>query len=159
MDAPNGTPSNSGGSESGEPGSSSGGGPGSAPETDPVSADDIREASSLVYERLKDELQRGELDQNLLNELGYTEADAKRFAEQLEKRLNAGDAQSPAEQARKRQFEAILEQMGRDASAAERRASDGPRQDAGGFAAPRREAPMDYRQLERIYKERLLKQK
>lgn len=128
-----------------------------SPVEDEVSPEDLREASSLVYDRLQDELRKGTLDRELLDELGYNEKDVARFTEQLQERLNQGDALTPAESARARQFDAILEQIGREASATERRGGDKLKKDAGGFNAPRREAPLDYRQLERIYKQRLLR--
>ena len=41
----------------------------------------------MVLKRLKEELDRGEVDPELLKKLGWTEKDMQRFAERLERQL------------------------------------------------------------------------
>ena len=91
-----------------------------------------------------------------MEDLGYSEKDVRRFARQLEERLNATDAADAREAARQRQFDSLLDQIGREADSASRAGrSDGPA--ASGFNAPRRPAPPEYRDLGRSYRQRLLK--
>ena len=151
-----------GGGGPGAPGSLSDGGGGSGGAGgDSLTADaadgrDAREASSLVTKRLREELESGNLDRDLMDDLGYSEEDVRRFARKLEDRLNAADPKNLREAAERRQFEALLDRMDRDAGGATLRGEgDGPA--AGGFAAPRRPTPAEYQDLSRSYKQRLLR--
>ena len=134
-------------------------GEGTAGLPDPTDPEYARKASSLVHKRLKDELSRGEVDRELLDEMGYTESDLRRFADRLEERLNRQAADSEAEAARQRQFDSILERINRGAQADRRDAGSGPREAAEGFSAPARPAPPEYRRRQREYEQRILQQR
>ena len=146
------------------------GGAGTDPDTDPRSIasdglpdpsdpDYARKASSLVHKQLQDQLSRGEVDRELLQEMGYTENDLRQFAERLEQRLNQTPAESAADAARQRQFEAILDRIDRSAQSQAIQGNDGPREAAEGFAAPPRPAPRGYRRLQEEYERRVLQQR
>lgn len=68
-----------------------------------------REASNLVLQRLKRQLDRGEVDQKLLDELGWTKEEMRRFVDRLEKQVSDSDNDtSPDATARRMQFEETL---------------------------------------------------
>ncbi|MBC7965760.1 MAG: hypothetical protein H7Z17_07515, partial [Fuerstia sp.] len=50
-------------------------------------ADDAAGAAALAIKRLQKELERGEVDPKLLEELGWTESEIKSFADRLQKQL------------------------------------------------------------------------
>jgi hypothetical protein len=71
-----------------------------------------RKASNLVLNRLKDELERGEVDQQTLDELGWTKQELEQFVKRLEKRVaTPGDDDSPEAAARRIQFEEELRSL------------------------------------------------
>lgn len=143
-------------------GNSDGSKSGDAGETDanpdPVNLDDKKKATNLVLKRLKDELERGEVDQEFLKELGWTEADLKRFVDRLDQQSKSG-ADTPAEQARRRQFEEMLKSL-------DLRSTGGARQDAtktkrstSDFTDKQAPVPLEYRDAYKKYAEKLSKQK
>lgn len=74
--------------------------------------DYAKKATNLVLKRLKEQLERGDVDQQLLDELGWTKEDAAKFAKWLEEKLNAPrDTSSPEAEARQRQFEELLKSL------------------------------------------------
>ena len=125
-------------------------------EADPEFA---RKASDLVYKRLEDELSRGEVDEDLLREMGYSENDLRQFADQLEQRLNDRAADTDAEAARQRQFDAILDRINRGAKSDARRGRTDQREAAEGFDRPARPAPPEYRRRSQEYEQRILEQR
>ena len=61
---------------------------------------------------MKDELARGEVDQELLDELGWTPKQMKKFADRMQEQLDdKGDDNSPKAQAQRRQFEEMLHNL------------------------------------------------
>ena len=52
-----------------------------------VQADDAAGAAALAIKRLQKELERGDVDRKLLEELGWTESEIKSFADRLQKQL------------------------------------------------------------------------
>lgn len=126
---------------------------------DPTDPNYAREASSLVHKRLREQLSRGEVDSDLLKEMGYSEADLRQFADRLEQRLNQTPADSAADAARQRQFDAILDRIGESARSQQIGGSDAPREAAEGYSAPPRPAPRQYRQLQEEYERRVLEQR
>lgn len=83
------------------------------PDAEPADLENARKASNLVLKQLKQDLEQGEVDQKLLDELGWTKDDMKRFAEKLERQLqqDRGNDETPEAAARRRQFEAMLESL------------------------------------------------
>ncbi len=135
-------------------------GAGNAPAGDltPEEADlqDKRRATELVLERLQDELQRGEVSPELLDELGWTEDNLRNFMQRLESRLaDTGDDDSPEARARRRQFETLLRGIDFNSQSTAREAGDGPRSAEGGFNVQRRPAPSEFQADEEAFKKRL----
>jgi hypothetical protein len=65
-----------------------------------------------VVRKLKDDLARGEVDEKLLEELGWDRERMARFVEQMEQALrDSGNDQSPEAIRRRRQFETTLEAL------------------------------------------------
>ena len=72
-----------------------------------------RKASNLVLKKLRKDLDRGEVDQKMLDELGWKKEDMERFVQRLENQLaDPGDDQSPESIASRRQFEETLKSLG-----------------------------------------------
>ena len=77
----------------------------------------------------------------------------------LEQRLtDTGADTSPEAEARRRQFETILEGIDYASEGQQRDAGDGPRESAEGFGNQRRPVPPEFRALQREYKQRLSRQ-
>lgn len=114
-----------------------------------------REKVNLVLKDLRNQLDRGELDPNLMRELGVTEQDLHDFARRLEDRLaDTGEETTPEALDRRRQFEEMLRGIDYRSSGERRDGSTRPREAAGGAAGIRRETPAEYREQERKYLER-----
>lgn len=71
-----------------------------------------KQATDLALKKLEDDLARGEVDPELLKQLGWTEDDMRRFADRLRKNLDAptGD-ETPQEIAHRKEFEHMLENL------------------------------------------------
>jgi len=83
-----------------------------ASEADPANEEFSKEAANLVLKRLEDEIQRGEVDPELLKELGWTKEDVRKFAGRIRDNVDVPkDDNSPESQARRRQFEDLLKSI------------------------------------------------
>ncbi len=84
-----------------------------SPEEDEANLEYARKASNLVLQRLKSQLERGEVDQEMLDELGWKDKkDVERLVKFLEQGLNApADDNSPEAVARRLQFEETLKSL------------------------------------------------
>jgi hypothetical protein len=155
--ATTGSSTGSGGSGDGSQSpSGSGSGPGGNLEPEQADLQDKRRATELVLKRLQDELQRGEVSDELLEDLGWTEDNLRDFMSRLEQRLaDTGEDQSPSAEARRRQFQEILRGLDYSAQSQRRDGSSGDRPVEEGFAAPRRPAPSEFRSDEEAFKKRL----
>ena len=72
-----------------------------------------KQATELVLKRLQDGLERGDIDPELLEKLGWTQDEMRRFTERLSKHLQdakSGD-ETPESQARRQQFEEMLKSL------------------------------------------------
>ncbi len=135
-----------------------GGSGGAGGDLTPEQADlaDKRRATELVLKRLQDELQRGEVSDEMLKDLGWTEDNLRDFMSRLEQRLaDSGEDNSPAAEARRRQFQEILRGLDVGAESQRRDGATGDRPVEEGFAAPRRPAPSEFRADEEAFKQRL----
>jgi hypothetical protein len=133
------------------------GGPASAANLpgDAVDLESRKRAASLALKQLKDQLDRGEVDEDLKRQLGVTDDDLRDFARRLEERLaETGDGETPEARDRQRQFEEMLRGIDYGSTGARREASTQPREAAGGAAGVRRPAPAEYRDQERKLRER-----
>ena len=178
-------PGDKGGKKPGEPGKKPGGGgskPGNgggsnqigdpnAPKTstssssssgEPEEANEEfnKEAANLVLKRLKKNLERGEVDQELLDDLGWTPEQLEKFVDRMQKELEAKpDDASPQEKARQRQFEEMLKNLNLSEKTQRRDDTNKEKQGGEGIGSVRRPPPPEYRELFESYTKGLSKKK
>ncbi len=96
-----------------------------------------RKAANLVLERLKEQLERGEMDAEWRERLGVSDEQLRDFGQRLEQRLaDQGDDLSPEGQARRRQFEETLRTIEFDSRGRAARGAPGPATRLEVLAAP-----------------------
>lgn len=136
-----------GGRDDGAFGSGQGAGDSSAPPADDPNLDFSKKAADLVLNRLEQDLKRGEVDPELLKELGWTEDDVRRFTERLRQQLNQPPAaDTPESLARRRQFEEMLKSLNLGKQS-RRRESTNANERAVDTVGPRRTpVPNEYRE-------------
>lgn len=152
--------STTGGGDPSAQNNSSGGSP-NLPEAEDANLEYGKEAANLVLKRIKDELKRKEVNQELLKELGWTKEEMKQFSERLQKQLQTPDTdqQSPESIARKRQFEEMLKTL-KPASRAARRNRTSTRKQTNDSLGPRRlPVPEEYREAYEAFTRGLAEQK
>ena len=99
-----------GGNPAGGGGGAAAGGGNDTP--DVANADYARQTTDLVLQKLEDDLKRGEVDQQLLKELGWTQGDMQKFADRMRDQLAAPPAEAtPQDQAQREEFEQMLEHL------------------------------------------------
>ncbi|WP_339732550.1 hypothetical protein [uncultured Gimesia sp.] len=146
---PQGSSATNGGQSSaeGDPNASSGENS-NLPEAEEANLEYGKEAANLVLKRIKDELKRKDVDQELMNELGWTKEEMQKFSERLQKQLQTPDSdqQSAESLARKRQFEEMLKSL-KPASRAAQRDRTSTRKQTNESLGPRRlPVPEEYRE-------------
>lgn len=126
------------------------GGPGAATSLEEAEAANLeynRQATELILKGLQDQLERGDVDPELLEQLGWTEAEMKRFADRLDKYLQ--DAKSPEEtpesQARRQQFEEMLKNLDLKKQGTKRSGENAPQRDVNQIESRRNNVPTQYR--------------
>ncbi len=125
---------------------------------DPVNLDDKKKATNLVLKRLKDELERGDVDQELLKELGWTADDLKRFVDRLDQQSKSG-GDTPAEQVRRRQFEEMLKSLDLRSTGGKREDATQKKRSTNDFTDKQVPVPLEYRDALKKYADKLSKQK
>ena len=155
-----------GGAQSDKPGDlanaaagAAGKGPGDGTsEADAADLEAKKKAANLMLNRLRDQMERGKVDSDLLNELGFTRDELRDFLDRLEERLtDVADDATPEATARRRQFESTLKGIDFNNTGTRREGTAGPKTGASGFGAVRRPAPPEYRAAEEAYKRKLSK--
>jgi hypothetical protein len=108
-----------------------------------------REAANLVLRRLQKELERGEVDQELLDELGWTPEQLKKFVERMQRQLEEkpDDSNSPQAKARQRQFEEMLQNINLSEKSQRRNDTNKEKQAGEGIGSVRRPPPAEYRDV------------
>ncbi|QDU09161.1 hypothetical protein [Gimesia aquarii] len=148
-DNPKGSSATSGGRASGDGNEKTGAGNDSSlPEAEDANLEYGKEAANLVLKRIKDELKRKEVNQELLDELGWSKEEMKRFSERLQKQLQSPDAkqQTPESLARKRQFEEMLKSLKPTSRAAQRNRTSTRKQTNDSLGPRRLPVPEEYRE-------------
>ncbi|MDG2389789.1 MAG: hypothetical protein P8M30_10770 [Planctomycetaceae bacterium] len=103
---------NGGGAGSSEAGPSSDSGKTSSGTPEEQNLDHAKQAADLVLKRLEQQLKRGEVSDELLDELGWTEGQMRAFADRMRQQLAQNRAElTNEEQIRQRQFEEMLKNM------------------------------------------------
>lgn len=145
------------GQNTGNAGGENGPEPDSAPsekgdETGPARGDEAnlefnRQATELVLEKLQKELDRGEVDEDLLRQLGWSESDLKRFASRMSKSLQESKKpdETPASKARQLQFEEMLKNLDLKGSGSARSGESEPKRDVQQIESKRTPPPSGYK--------------
>lgn len=128
-------------------------------DADPSNLEDKLKASNMVLKRLQEELDRGEVDPELLKKLGWTEDDMRRFAERLERQLAEPKPDDPAAEARRRQFEETLRSVDLESSGRSRRGDSASEKSTSNFTDRRLPAPRSHRKAYEEYIRRLARQR
>lgn len=118
------------------------------PEEEDANLEYGKEAANLVLKRIKDELKRKEVNQELLKELGWTKEEMQQFSERLQKQLQTPEQelQSPESLARKRQFEEMLKSLKPAKRAAQRERTSTRKQNTDSIGPRRLPVPEEYRE-------------
>lgn len=113
----------------------------------------------MILQRLQKQLERGDVDPELLKELGWTEAEMRRFVERLSQQLSSPPQPTPEDEVRRLQFEEMLKSLDLRRSGAKRTASDVPKRSVEQLDSRRSQAPAEYRKAWETYTRKLLEQK
>jgi hypothetical protein len=130
------------------------------PEEEKADLEAARKATNLVLQRLKSQLERGEVDQDLMDELGWKDKkDVERFVKYLEKGLSQPeDDNSPESQARRMQFEETLKSMDLGSETQRRSGSVGQERTIEQVGAKTAPVPREYQRVWESYTRSLSKQ-
>ena len=176
---PNGKPSNEKGSPSkpGKPGNSFNGqggtgadGDGSAtsggdtPDVGPGDEANLeynRQATELVLQKLKKDLERGSVDPEVLEQLGWNKDEMQQFADRLSKYLDESKRaeESPESKARQQQFQEMLKNLDLQKSGSQRSGEKEPKRDVSQVQSKRTPIPAAYRQVYEKFTRDLARQK
>ncbi len=129
------------------------------PQADEPNLEDKLKATNLVLKKLKDELERGEVDDEFLKQLGWTPDDMKRFVDRLDKQMQSQKSDTPAEQARRRQFEEMLKSLDLRSSGTRRDDKNQTKRSTSDFSDKRAPVPLEYKDALERYSKELSKQK
>ena len=127
-------------------------------DADEANLEDKLKASNMVLKRLKEELDRGDVDPELLKKLGWTEKDMQKFAERLERQLVQPKPDDPAAEARRRQFEEVLRNVDLESSGREKSGNFNNQKSTNNFSERRLPAPRSHRKAYEDYLKRLSEQ-
>jgi hypothetical protein len=118
-----------------------------------------RKAVDLSLRHLENQLKRGEVDKELLEKLGWTEEQARRFAERMREQLQSTEQpKTAADEARRLQFEETLRSLDLRPKTARRTTAKLPKSDASEIQGKRSLPPPEWRQLYNAYTRSLSKQ-
>jgi len=120
-----------------------------------------KQATELVLKRLQDGLDRGDIDPELLEQLGWTEAEMKRFAERLGKHLQESKSleETPESIARRQQFEEMLKSLDLKRRGTKRSGENSPQRDVNQIESKRTTVPPQYRKAYEQFTKDLARQK
>ncbi|MFO0917080.1 MAG: hypothetical protein U0872_02055 [Planctomycetaceae bacterium] len=105
-----------------------------------------RQAAELVLQRVRDDLNNDRVDPKLLDDLGWTPDQLKRFTDRLAKQLekSAGEL-TPQDEARRRQFEEMLKSLDLKSGGAKRSGENSPNREIDQSGVRRAPVPQDYK--------------
>lgn len=131
-----------------------------SPQEDEANLEFARKASNLVLRKLKGQLERGEVDQELLDELGWKDRkDVEKLVKFLEQGLNPrDDDSSPEAVARRMQFEETLKSLRLGNETGRRKSGEGKSRAIQNMNTRNVPVPPEYRKLYESYTRSLSKQ-
>jgi collagen type III alpha len=124
---------------------------------DRFSLEDRKKAAELVLNKLEDDLKRGEVDENLLQELGWGKDNLKQFQQRMADYLRRQD-QGEGTDLKQKQFEEMLKNIRLGSDRGSRTGSQSGRSNKDEFAPTLTPAPPEYRELEQAFRRSLLQQ-
>ncbi|MDA1212074.1 MAG: hypothetical protein O2955_06140 [Planctomycetota bacterium] len=130
-------------------------------DADAANLEDKEKAVNLVLKELEDQLKRGELDPELLKEMGWTEKEMKKFVDRMQQQLQQPepDEATPEALAKRIQFEEMLKNLDVAGQARERTGAD-VKKSLGEEIGPRRlDVPPEFREAYEAYTKSLSKYK
>lgn len=107
-----------------------------------------RQATELILNRLKKQLDRGEVDEDLLKELGWTPDEMQRFTDRISKSLNESkrEAENDLEsKARQQQFQEMLKSLDLRKTGTQRSGKAAPKREVEQIDSKRTPPPANYR--------------
>ena len=113
----------------------------------------------MVLKRLQKDLDRGEVDPELLKKLGWNEKDMQRFAERLERQLAQPKPDDPGAEARRRQFEEVLRSVDLESTGRQQKGNVTNQKSTNNFSDRRLPPPRKHRKAYEDYIKRLSKQR
>jgi len=118
-----------------------------------------KQATELVLQKLKKGMERGEVDQSLLEELGWTEDQLQRFVQRMETALQESSQKTEtlADQARRVQFEEMLKSLDVNRRSGVHSGSDQPSREVDQVDSRRAPVPAEYRRAWEQYTKSLSK--
>jgi collagen type III alpha len=128
-------------------------------DADKTNLEDKLKASNMVLKRLQKDLDRGEVDPELLKKLGWTEKDMQRFAERLERQLAQPKPDDPGAEARRRQFEEVLRSVDLESTGRQQDGNFNDQKSTNNFSDRRLPPPRKHRKAYEDYIKRLSKQR
>jgi collagen type III alpha len=159
---PSGATTGGGGTEGGRSPADGAPGEGDASAAPPAEEADLsnrKKATNLALQQLREQLERGETPQELMDELGYTQQDLENFMRRLEERLaDPGTDRSPEAESARRQFESLLQGIDYESRGEFRGGGDRQREASESFGTSRRPVPPEYRLDDEAYKRRTSRQ-
>ena len=116
-------------------------------EGDEANLDYNRQATELVLQKLKKELERGDVDPELLEQLGWNKTEMQQFADRLSQYLNESKQaeESPEVAARQQQFQEMLKSLNLQKSGSQRSGETQPKRDVNQIESRRTPVPPAYR--------------
>ena len=125
-----------------------GGSNGGANSAEAADLEFAKKAANLVLKELQDDLERGEVSPELLEELGWTKEDMQRFSQRLSERLQQAKqaGETPEEFVRRRQFEEMLKNLDLSAGKSSRRTAKSKAHEVEGVGPRRTPVPPEYRE-------------
>ncbi len=120
-----------------------------------------KQATELVLKRLQDDFERGDVDPELLEQLGWTEAEMKRFTDRIGKHLQDLKSvdDSPLSTARRQQFEEMLKLINLKNNGVRRTGEKAPARDVIQIESHRATVPPHYRKASEQFSKDLLRLK
>ena len=140
---------------------SSAGGSGSGmpdqPEEEGPNLDDTKRALDLALDELDSDIERGKVDKELLNKLGWSEDRLKQFSKRMREALAKSDkdADGPAEDIRERRFEELLKSLNVDSAGNRRSGNEAGDRVMEGVNTRRAKPPREYRSAWEAFRRRL----
>jgi hypothetical protein len=123
---------------------------GEAPPGDAANLEYARKQTDLVLDKLADQLNRKRVDKDMLEQLGWTEDDLRRFVERWQQRKDAAQRNNPAGEAARRELDDALRSLGlRRGALRQSTVSDDTQRDLRqGYRGP---VPLEYQERLRAY--------